>query len=580
MSTIATIPHSSSVQAVRASHGEGVKDTIESLVVAFILAFVFRGFLVEAFVIPTGSMAPTLYGLHGTQVCPDCGWQYAYGMQQGSDRDEIMCPNCDRVCLHDEIPFHDGSRESKCSLLPERRRRLGTLLPAVDPERLARLDFEPQSGDRILVFKWPFDLGGNLGPVPWDVVVFKNPSDGENNYIKRLIGVPGEVLQIIDGDIYTCPVSELPAELLRDLEKVIETKYHMMTDPPNSRKEYLDLQRDVTRRLVPHLRIRRKTELAQKSLWHPVFHQDYLPLLPRERKPHWKREQGEGPWSTSEPIVLFTGRDASRQSIVFSGKDIEDYYAYNYNGSPVEQLQEVGDLRLKFVLGIEGGEGLIGLQLIRRDATFEVELAADGGVTLRRGTGSGDFEVIKSARIPRWSAGDLREVEFANVDYRVSLKVDGSLVLETTDAEYAPSESQLMGRGSRGGPRPGARIFAERLDLEIRHLQLDRDVFYRNARTSDGADWGTEGHPIYLREGEYYVLGDNSPASQDSRLWNIVGPHLKERGDSYQHGTVTEDQLIGKAFFVYWPNGYRIHSLPVLRSFGIIPNVGEMRWIR
>ena len=34
-----------------------IKETIESLIIAFILAFVFRGFLVEAFVIPTGSMA-------------------------------------------------------------------------------------------------------------------------------------------------------------------------------------------------------------------------------------------------------------------------------------------------------------------------------------------------------------------------------------------------------------------------------------------------------------------------------------------------------------------------------------------
>ena len=59
---------------------ENIKDTIESLVIAFILAFVFRGFLVEAFVIPTGSMAPTLFGMHGTEICSECGWEYAYGL--------------------------------------------------------------------------------------------------------------------------------------------------------------------------------------------------------------------------------------------------------------------------------------------------------------------------------------------------------------------------------------------------------------------------------------------------------------------------------------------------------------------
>src|SRR5438067_1059753 len=40
------------------------RETIESIVVAFVLAFLFRTFEAEAFVIPTGSMAPTLYGQH------------------------------------------------------------------------------------------------------------------------------------------------------------------------------------------------------------------------------------------------------------------------------------------------------------------------------------------------------------------------------------------------------------------------------------------------------------------------------------------------------------------------------------
>src|SRR5688572_14060442 len=43
---------------------ENIKETIESILVAFILAFVFRAFVVEAFVIPSGSMAPTLLGGH------------------------------------------------------------------------------------------------------------------------------------------------------------------------------------------------------------------------------------------------------------------------------------------------------------------------------------------------------------------------------------------------------------------------------------------------------------------------------------------------------------------------------------
>ena len=56
---------------------EGYRDTVEAIVVAFILALVVRGFEAQAFVIPTGSMAPTLMGRHKEVACPQCGFVYA-----------------------------------------------------------------------------------------------------------------------------------------------------------------------------------------------------------------------------------------------------------------------------------------------------------------------------------------------------------------------------------------------------------------------------------------------------------------------------------------------------------------------
>src|SRR3569833_2611406 len=56
------------------NNSEGsVKETLESILVAFILAFIFRAFVVEAFVLPTGSMAPTLLGARTRFTCDDCG---------------------------------------------------------------------------------------------------------------------------------------------------------------------------------------------------------------------------------------------------------------------------------------------------------------------------------------------------------------------------------------------------------------------------------------------------------------------------------------------------------------------------
>src|SRR5947208_14307525 len=72
---------------VEASSDGNIKETVESILIAFILAVVFRAFVVEAFVIPTGSMAPTLMGAHMRYHCPDCGWQWTVNYSSGRGED-------------------------------------------------------------------------------------------------------------------------------------------------------------------------------------------------------------------------------------------------------------------------------------------------------------------------------------------------------------------------------------------------------------------------------------------------------------------------------------------------------------
>ena len=93
--------------------------------------------------------------------------------------------------------------------------------------------------------------------------------------------------------------------------------------------------------------------------------------------------------------------------------------------------------------------------------------------------------------------------------------------------------------------------------------------------------WGTTGNPKTLRRflndpdrDEYFVLGDNSPHSKDARMWGYHAPTLRP---GYADGTVPRYNMIGKAFFVYWPGGFR---LPLLKRLSIVPNVGRMRLIR
>ena len=72
-------------------------------------------------------------------------------------------------------------------------------------------------GDRLFVTKYsygyskhsfpfspPFFKGRifKKDPKRGDIIVFKTPSDNRTDYIKRLIGLPGDIIQFIDGNLY------------------------------------------------------------------------------------------------------------------------------------------------------------------------------------------------------------------------------------------------------------------------------------------------------------------------------------------------------------------------------------------
>ena len=94
-----------------------VRELIESVAIAFILAFMFRTFEAEAFVIPTGSMAPTLMGRHKDVICRKCKYPYRVSaseevMPDGTLRDAIQShgkPYAEKVMIVDELYTLVGS---------------------------------------------------------------------------------------------------------------------------------------------------------------------------------------------------------------------------------------------------------------------------------------------------------------------------------------------------------------------------------------------------------------------------------------------------------------------------------------
>src|SRR5262245_50116668 len=76
-----------------------VRQTIEFLITLCLSVLVFRTFAAEAYIVPTGSMAPTLLGIHQELVCPNCGFRFALGMDERGRAGRPVCPNCGQTDL-------------------------------------------------------------------------------------------------------------------------------------------------------------------------------------------------------------------------------------------------------------------------------------------------------------------------------------------------------------------------------------------------------------------------------------------------------------------------------------------------
>jgi len=552
----ATSPGTEKPRLRRAGEG-GIKETLESIVVAFILAFIFRAFVVEAFRIPTGSMATSLLGAHTTRVCERCGYHFTTGVQEvkGAEDLFVCCPNC----RHSQM---------------------------LRPVGVAGRRLRTRSGDRILVLKLPYDIGGAwLGPRRWDVVVFKYPGDAQQiNYIKRLVGLPDEVVELIDGDLYRADAAAVPPTVLEKLA---------------AGRSYMDLDEDERRALDAALMLTPKTAAAQETLWSVVYDHDFLPdhQIGTIPAPRWAPRRAGSGWDASQEEIRFEPKTDELAEVELVNCEFIDDHGYNYRHDPrregdvgqgfpqlIDHDRVVSDLRLSLLLmgGARPGGGVLQMQLSKQAEVFTARIAADGGLTLLHdgpGNTTGRREV-GLGRIAAVAAGEPVHLAIQNVDHRVSVWADGTMLLLHDDWRADPA---VVRERANGQPPPTVRIGAAAWPVRLRHVLVERDVYYRNPsrqRLEPRPGFAAKAWPFYLRDGEYFMLGDNSAASKDSRLWNEHGDFLNDprRGVVYHDGTVPADQLIGRAFFVYWPSG--------LPAFGanagprVVPNVGQMRFVR
>jgi hypothetical protein len=191
----------------------------------------------------------------------------------------------------------------------------------------------------------------------------------------------------------------------------------------------------------------------------------------------------------------------------------------SYNQGLSRELSEVTDLMLTCRVRTSRS-GLLAV------------LAHDGRETFQFhwDLGRGQIRLLRQgmtvAQAPQVSTPWDREVlmETMICDRRIQLALDGHTVLAYT---YAATELPL---------RPTAQPLAIGVvdsTVEVTHLCVWRDVYYTHPEGIE-ADWSMAGP---LAEGEFFLLGDNSPISVDGRhgaaegrvtQWDILGRVLPE----------------------------------------------------
>ncbi|UCE98929.1 MAG: signal peptidase I [Planctomycetota bacterium] len=513
-----------------------ITNTLEWLITAFMLAFVVRAFVMEAFRIPTGSMADTLKGNHFRLRCPQCGYMYDYGCDQ---REHGLYQNA-ILSNQAKIPT---SRCPSCGYYNSTHRAIPI-----------------SNGDRILVLKCFYQL---FEPKQWDVIVFKNPLDPPTNYIKRLVGRPGETMEIIDGDIY---INGL---------------------------------------------ISQKPTKVQDELWMPVYDNDYQPARPREpffNYHQWQqpfRNIAESKWKIDKdnPTLFHLNSSVDEiNSLIYDtsiGNDFKTTYAYD-DVKEYEHMPYCSDLMVRFYHLSDKPRGCIGISLSKYQTVYcaRVDFKSDtepagftGNMTIAKVVDNKQTTLdSKPIKLPAINKPAL--VKFANVDHHLIFQY-GSQKL-TYDLGRGPEDAGER----RTDIPPQLKIFGSG-NITLSHLAIFRDIYYTAKKPTHRPETGraTEGKSFTLSEDEFFVLGDNSPNSEDSRWWGKQGK--SNNGPLYRQGIVPRDYLVGKALFVYWPSGFEFPWPQSLKTFLLknsqhnrllqmmhlivslrwIPNIGQMRFI-
>jgi signal peptidase I len=547
------------------------REVVETVVFVVVLVLLLKLFVTEAFVIPTGSMAETLYGYQKVITCAKCDHQFP-------------------VNAHDEVePNQAGQMQALVGYCCPNCRYQGDV-GELRPEP------EVRTGDRVLVLKPLYHL---TQPRRGDVVVFKYPQRPQENhtaanYIKRAMGFGGETVAIHRGKLYvtrslTYPESDNPPP---DDPLDLWQKQYMFENRPHAVDLFnasraagftdrvpggFQIVRKEEGQLLADLRVvwdndRQPTELVGvvPPRWHAVEdgprwkaddaatprafqhageptdwlrYQHYAWRTERGRRVPWRWPQFDEdtgvvtdprPAAVAGPVDNMigynAGTDENRATRTKHPRDLKRR----------EPTMWVGDLCLECEADLGAGAEAV-LELSKGANRFQAKFG-NGQVSLAR-IGDRGAEFGNPTRACAATAG-AHKLRFANIDCRLWVWVDGKRIDFGADGDYIPVETTAFDPEDvlkEGWVRANdidnpARVGA-RGAVRVSGLKLFRDIYY--TRDYDRGSDQTGADIYYVQPGHYMCLGDNSAQSSDSRSWGVVPERL----------------MLGKAVFVFWP-GY------------------------
>jgi len=464
-----------------------VRQTVELMALLFLGVLLVRTFSAEAYVVPTGSMAPTLLGLHREFTCPNCHFAFVVGLDDDGQAGEAICPNCGQRGL-------EGAPSLECG------------------------------GDRVLVEKFLHEF---RRPRRWEVAVFHFPGDPTQAYVKRVVGLPGETVRIVDGDVVV-----------------------------NDR---------IVRKSLPEIRATRL--LIHDSRFQPL---DPGPapqwLFQRGTRSGalesgWSRQNGRfahaavtGPAPPSEDWLVYKHWDPARGRY----GSVCDFYGYN--GGEPREYNEIKDLGIEARLCVSDSVDTISVALRSGSDHFvvRVPVARPGSIELDRNDRIVPLANCHNPLENKASYPQTILLEAAVFDRRLQVAIDGRPLFDPFDYDdpvpALPASESPVAMGVRGGA------------LEITEFRIYRDIYYTSALASTPRHSHGMFATVPLGPDDYFVLGDNSPISNDSRFW-IDGPVVKG------------SMFVGRPFLVHIPG--QVVPLQVFgRSVCWVPDPRRIRYIR